>query len=341
MTRRGRWAALLLLVVALVAGACSSSSHERTTAVLGKTVTSTTVVSGPDGPYVMGERSETFVDRRRPTAANGGVPGKPDRTLPTLIFYPAAGAPSDEPVKDAPARSAGGPYPLIVFSHGYSTDANVYRNLVRWWSAAGYVVAAPTFPLSNNAAPGGPQVVDYRNQPADVSFVIDEMLRINRDRSHPLAGLIDPARIGVAGHSLGGLTTFGVAFNDCCIDKRIRAAVPMSGLRLPFGASTFFPAGDDTPVLIIHGDADQFVSVNNAHAYFAAAHAPKYLLILHGEDHTVAFVGGRGTPAGNLVIDGSIDFFDRYLKGREDGIRRLQEAVESEGKADLEPAAGA
>jgi hypothetical protein len=44
-----------------------------------------------------------------------------------------------------------------------------------------------------------------------------------------------------------------VAFNGCCIDKRIRAAVPMSGLRLPFGASTFFPAGDDTPVLIIHG----------------------------------------------------------------------------------------
>lgn len=35
----------------------------------------------------------------------------------------------------------------------------------------GHVVAAPTFPLSNGTAPGGPKLVDYVDQPAGVSFI--------------------------------------------------------------------------------------------------------------------------------------------------------------------------
>jgi dipeptidyl aminopeptidase/acylaminoacyl peptidase len=283
----------------------------------------------------VGERRETLVDRSRPTAANASAPATPERTLPTVFFYPAAGEPGGDPVEGG-APATGGPWPLVVFSHGYSTNADVYRNMIRWWAAAGYVVAAPTFPLSNNAAPGGPNVADYRNQPADVSFVIDQVLRADRDRAHVLYGLVDETRIGVAGHSLGGLTTFGVAFNTCCIDERIEAALAMSSLRAPFGGSSFFPDGGDTPVLIIHGDADQFVPFANSRTYYAEARRPKYLLTLHGEDHTVAFTGGRGTPAGNLVIDASVDFLDRYLKGRRDGVERLQRAVASEGRADLQ-----
>jgi fermentation-respiration switch protein FrsA (DUF1100 family) len=223
-----------------------------------------------------------------------------------------------------------------VFAHGYTAHGNVYRNLVRWWAAAGYVVAAPTFPLSSGGAAGGPRLVDYRNQPADVSFVIDEMLRLNRDKSDRLAGLMDETQIGVSGHSLGGLTTFGVAFNDCCVDERIKAAVPMSGIRLPFGSSKYFPAGVDTPVLIIHGDQDALVPVKQAHDFFADARGPKALLVLNGEDHVVAFVGGPSTPAGKLVIDGSIAFLDQYLKGRADGLRRLRTAVDAEGHAELQ-----
>jgi predicted dienelactone hydrolase len=289
----------------------------------------------------VGERLETFVDHTRPTDENGTAPGKPDRTLETVVFYPAEGPPGGDPVKDATARSEGGPFPLVVFSHGFTAHGDVYRNLVRWWAAAGYVVAAPTFPLTSGRSPGGPKLADYRNQPADVSFVLDEMLRINRDPAHPLGGTMDASRIGVAGHSLGGLTTFGVAFNECCVDKRIKAAIPMSGLRLPFGGSKYFPTGVNTPVLIIHGDQDSTVPVTQGRTAFADAHAPKYLLLLHGEDHVIPFVTGRATPAGSLVIDGSIDFLDRYLKGRDDGIARLQAAVQSEGKAELQTDAAA
>jgi predicted dienelactone hydrolase len=341
MTGRGLGRARVTLWVAITttaiaAGACTTTGSGRSAGVLPALESPTTVGSGPDGPFAVGERVETFVDDSRPTDPNGTAPGKPDRTLDTVIFYPAEGAPGGDPLRDAPARRAGAPYPLVVFSHGFTAHGDVYRNLVRWWAAAGYVVAAPTFPLSSGRSPGGPRLADYRNQPADVSFVIDEMLRINRDPSHLLAGTMDGARVGVSGHSLGGLTTFGVAFNECCVDRRIKAAIPMSGLRLPFGGSRYFPAGVDTPVLIIHGDQDAVVPVDQGRSAFADAQAPKYLLLLQGEDHVIPFVTGRSTPAGSLVIDGSIDFLDRYLKGRADGIARLEAAVRAEGKAELQ-----
>jgi dienelactone hydrolase len=333
---RRRPNALALALALALAGCSSSSGGGGTAALLPTPTTEATVRSGPDGPFAVGERTEVFVDDSRPTAPNRGAPGKPDRTLDTIIFYPAEGTPGGEPVKDAPPRSEDGPYPLVVFSHGYTAHGNAYRNLVRWWAVAGYVVAAPTFPLSNGGAAGGPQLVDYRNQPADVSFVLDEMLRLNRDASSPLQGLIDDTRIGASGHSLGGLTTFGVAYNECCVDDRIKAAVPMSGIRLPFGTSKYFPAGADTPVLIIHGDQDALVPVSQAHEFFADARGPKALLILNGEDHVVAFVGGPSSPAGKLVIDGSIAFLDEYLKGKPDGLERLRSAVDAEGHAELQ-----
>jgi predicted dienelactone hydrolase len=326
----------LVATATLAANACSGTDGGTAALIPRPTTSSVASVPRSDGPFAVGERLLTFVDPSRPTAPNRGAPGKPDRTLETRVFYPAAGAAGGEPVVDAPKRATGGPWPLVVFSHGFTANNNAYRNLIRWWAAAGYVVAAPTFPLSSRQAPGGPQLLDYRNQPADVSFVIDQLLRASADASGPLAATIDVSRVGVAGHSLGGLTTFGVAFNDCCIDARVKVAIPMSGLELPFDAgSSYFPSGDDTPVLIIHGDADGTVPVAQGLHAFEQAHAPKYLLLLHGEDHVIPFIGGRSTPAGSLVIDASLDFLDRYLKGRKDGIARLRAAVATEGRAEL------
>ena len=55
-----------------------------------------------------------------------------------------------------------------------------YRSALDLWASRGYVVVAPTFPLSSGTAPGGPGLADYREQPADVSFVISRVLRLAR-----------------------------------------------------------------------------------------------------------------------------------------------------------------
>ncbi len=56
--------------------------------------------------------------------------------------------------------------PLIVFGHGFAVTPAYYWRLLRSWAQAGYVVAAPVFPLENQHAPGGPNEADLANQPA-------------------------------------------------------------------------------------------------------------------------------------------------------------------------------
>ena len=74
---------------------------------------------------------------------------------------------------------------------------------------------------------------DVVNQPGDVSFVIDEVLAASEDPESPLHGVVDPEAIGVVGHSLGGATTWAVAFNTATRDERIDSAMVFAGLTLP------------------------------------------------------------------------------------------------------------
>ena len=64
----------------------------------------------------------------------------------------------------APAR-APGPFPLVIFGHGFAVTPGPYASLLEAWARAGYVVAAPIFPLGNANAPGGAERVRHR-QPA-------------------------------------------------------------------------------------------------------------------------------------------------------------------------------
>jgi dienelactone hydrolase len=176
-----------------------------------------------------------------------------------------------------------------VFSHGLGALGRLYFVILEAWAAEGYVVAAPDFPLSRANAPGGSTPGDYANQPADVRFVIDEMLRLNADPTSPLRERIDGARIGAAGQSLGGLTTFGVTLNTCCRDPRIAAAVPIAGLLWPFAGGAYDGRGAP-PTLVIHGDADDTVPYAEARAAYATLNAPKALLTHRGGGHILPYV---------------------------------------------------
>jgi len=279
--------------------------------------------------YAVGALHRTFVDHSRPTDANGTAPALFDRTIPALVLYPARGEARGEPVDDAPVARKEAPYPLVVFSHGFTAKGPDYEaRLLRGIAAAGYVVVAPTFPLTNRSAPGGARLVDYVNQPADVSFVIDEMLRLDR-RPGRLRGTIDTDRVGVTGHSLGAITTLGLTYNACCTDDRIDAAVPISGLQLPFRDQPWtWPA---VPLLLVHGDQDQTVPYDGSAAAYAAASPPKFLLTLVGAPHTP--FTGAWQP---VVTDTIVDFFDRYLEGERAALGRLEADGNVAGVATLQ-----
>jgi len=276
----------------------------------------------PDGPYAVGFTTRTFVDPSRPTAAAGDAPARDSRTLPTKIWYPAAGAPGGEEQTDAPPALAEAPFALIVFAHGLTGVAEVYRQLYLPWAERGYVVAAPNFPLSSSS-PDRPAIgEDYVNQPGDVSFLIDSLLALAADPEDPLHGLIDPDHIGVSGQSLGGFTTMGVGFHTCCADPRIDAAAPMAGRLAPYPGGEYF-RDIETPILVLHGDADETVSYASGRAIYDAAPAPRFLVTILGGDHIIPYVAGPSEPLTEPVRLATLAFFDRYLKGRDSGLADL------------------
>src|SRR5262249_14135321 len=119
------------------------------------------------GRYAVGTTSMTLVDSSRPTMANGTYPGALDRTLATLVWYPADGAGG----ADAPVAHDGPPSPLVVSSHGLGAPPNQSTQYTIHLASHGYVVVAPAFPLSKLGAPGGPTLADAPNQAGDVSFL--------------------------------------------------------------------------------------------------------------------------------------------------------------------------
>jgi dienelactone hydrolase len=205
----------------------------------------------------------------------------------------------------------GGPFPLIVFADGFDVTPAAYAGLLQSWARAGYVVAAPTFPLTSPGAPGGLDEGDVVNQPADIRFVIDQMWAADANPG-PLAGLIDPKKIGVAGHSDGGITAAAVAYNTCCRDPRISAAVVMAGAEIGVPGGSYFPAGS-APMLAIQGDADHSNNPQNSRQmYNDDGGGPKYLIDLPGASHESPFMASN--PGADVVRRATIDFFGRYLK---------------------------
>lgn len=265
----------------------------------------------PVGHYRVGVITENFLDSSRVTPAHGYVGARAGRLLVTTVLYPALGAPTGAPENHASPDRADGPYPLVVFAHGFGANPAVYSAILDSWASAGYVVAAPRFPLTSNSAAGGLDLADYVNQPADMSFVITQVLKASAASTGTLAGLVDPSRIGAAGHSLGGVTTLGLVANTCCMDSRVKAAVVMSGdaISFPTGQPDFAEA---PPLLLVHGDADGTVPYESSVYAFDEAHTPKGLLTIEGGDHGSTVLPG---DAFSTVADVTTEFFDRYLKG--------------------------
>ena len=283
------------------------------------------------GPYAVGVRSYTFVDKTRPTARNNTYPGAPTRTLPTALYYPAKGDPTAAAVENARPVRRGRGFPLIVFSHGFGATGPAYRIVLERFVREGYVVAAPTFPLSSGGAPGGARLGDYVNQPADVSFVVTRVLRLARRSANGLRRTIDGRHIGAAGHSLGAITTLGVAGNSCCLDRRIDAAVAWSGVQLPY-PGTFFSV-PTPPLMLVHGTSDRTVPFAGSVAAYNAAPAPKALVTLVGGPHTF-FLAPWYDPA----VHSTTDFFDGFLKHERGAFRRLASDANVPGVASLQAA---
>ena len=158
-----------------------------------------------------------------------GITGIPQDTLSTV----ETNAVSD-------ARPAGRQHslPLVVLSPGFTNSRSTLTALAEDLASHGYVVAGidHTYESHATAFPDGRVTTCLaREAPrrdgkevaagraADVCFVLDELTGTHP--AWPGAGLIDPSRMAMAGHSAGGAAAIAAMLTD----SRIRAGIDMDG----------------------------------------------------------------------------------------------------------------
>ncbi|MFE6888260.1 alpha/beta hydrolase family protein [Streptomyces sp. NPDC057694] len=237
------------------------------------------------------------------------------------------------------ASPASGRFPLVLLSPGFSMPRSTLTALADDLAGRGYVVASVdhAYESVGTQFPGGriltcaaceqvntpaQEALAVRGRAADLSYVIDELTSYQRTRV--LSGMIDPRRIGIAGHSIGG----AAAAATMAADPRVRAGVDLDGDffvhpagaglgRRPFmmlGAdSTHGPDGHDTdwPEAWSHLHGwKRWLTVTGAE-HFSFTDLPYLADQLGLSDPAVPLSGVRGW---SITRDYVTAFFDRHLR---------------------------
>jgi predicted dienelactone hydrolase len=274
------------------------------------------------GPFEAGVRVITM------TKSSVVTPGQP-RVLQTVVWYPtAAGAgpidPSYGGVLDAAVDASAGPYPVLMFSHGSCGYPAQSKFLLPLIAARGYVVVAPPHPgntLFDGLANCGTQtalVLSALERPADVIFALDQLLAENAAPASDFFGVLDPARVGMMGHSFGGFTTYRVVAQDA----RFRVAVPLAPAAQGAPPMTM-------PSLSIIATLDSYVDNDLVRVAYDASAAPKYLVEIANTGHFAFSDGCFPSPdcdppttltqdeAHLAVLRWVVPFIERHLGGDE------------------------
>jgi acetyl esterase/lipase len=245
-----------------------------------------------------------------------------------------------------PDRYDASPWPVVMFVHGGAwqkgdkSEGSGSRSLP-WLRASGFLVVAVNYRLS-------PQY-PFPAQIEDVKCAL-RSLRARSDFFH-----LDPQRIGVLGGSAGGhlVALLGTAGETTAWDvgeypdqsSRVQAVVDMFGpadLSVEFDSSNFQTAravfgaasasdpklvaaspvsyvdGTDAPFLILHGDMDAVVPLEQSRILFQAlqqAGVESSLVVVQGAGHGFVRAGSKAIVPGLQVLYRQVvDFFIQHLK---------------------------
>jgi dienelactone hydrolase len=311
---------LAAAAVALIAASALSGTARHRSALARRSAAGPAASDHAAAPrparFGVGLQIVRYVDASRTATYADGESGP--RQIVTEIRYPTLADGVDIPYA-APARGFA-PFPLLIFGHGFAVTPALYSRLLQSWASAGFVVAAPVFPVENADAPGGPDEADLTNQPGDMSFVITKLLAASASSSGTFAGLISPTEIAVSGQSDGGDTALAVAYNATYRDPRVKAAVILSGEEMPGVGGFTFPPG--SPALLATQGTDDTINLPaRTEEFFARAQRPKYLLRLLGAEHLPPY--SQQEPQLSIVARVSTEFLRGYLEHAPADLLRL------------------
>jgi dienelactone hydrolase len=292
--------AIALVVAALVAAGCGSSGHSSTTKTAPTTTTPTTA-AGPSkltpftgyGPYAVGEETLALADGRRVVVWYPADPAKA-KGLPYENFDIASLLRPDLqakiPAKERPPftlhdhpgaapDTKGGPYPIVLFSHGYGGFPEQSATLTTHIASWGFVVAAPDHVerslsgLLGNAAKGVKPLTD--------SQVLEQTLTLVRSDAQraksPIFHLVIPDKAAVIGHSSGASAAYELAAADPEISSFISYAVEEpKGMPVP-----------KVPGMVMTGTTDGVIPPAHDRIVYDGMRSPKYFVQIGNAGHLV------------------------------------------------------
>jgi predicted dienelactone hydrolase len=293
------------------------------------------------GTHDIGVRTLVVTDAGRPDVLNARA-GEPvpiyDRSLTVEVWYPAALGPGQVPgtryttitrnpditatlsgraVRDATA-SDGGPYPLVIVSHGYPGNRFLMSHLGENLASKGYVVASIDHDDSTYDDQQDFSSTLYNHTP-DQRAVLDAMAGFAAEASHFLHGVVDANSTAIIGYSMGGygaLNNLGAGYSETgvtsrrsppnrllndfaagnpdyrrALDPRIKAGIPIG----PWGMQGAFwdaagLAGMTVPALFVAGDADGVSGYEDGirAIYEGAINSDRYMLVFKNAGHNAA-----------------------------------------------------
>jgi predicted dienelactone hydrolase len=334
----------------------------------------------PGGAYAVGTRTLELIDASRNELYSGNL-DEPRRIL-VQVWYPAAPMPGGEyapwlehidvyapaiaaelklpaffldhlkyakthSVAGAPIVAEAQPFPVLLFSHGWTGFHAQNTHQAEELASHGYVVAAlehsygsiVTVFNDGRIARNNPQALPVGAPPevlkaagnrlvqqwaGDLGFVLDELTLLNQVGEW--RGKLDLEHVGVFGHSTGG----GATIEFCARDSRCIAGLALDAYLAPV-SDELITHGPQQPFLFLYSEAwpsDANDQRFNSLRVGMGDHV--YAYTLKGTDHydftdlpmltpLATWLGLKGPlPASRVlpIIDAfELAFFDQYLKG--------------------------
>ena len=193
------------------------------------------------GNYAVGVQTVKLVNPGQLDIVNApkeGATPRYDRPLTVEVWYPTTGAsgagattygdvlgsgPNDpkrpntpfttpgHATRNAPANLQGGPFPLVIVSHGYPGSRSLMTYLTENLASKGYIVAA----IDHTDSTHGDKAAfasTLLNRPLDDMFVLNEMARLGAAGSGSvLSGMVNADQTGLVGYSMGGYGALNAA----------------------------------------------------------------------------------------------------------------------------------